>query len=60
MHLLMKYINVLLHGRGPQITDVFLDSMGVLLGILSVILVIRIYKLIVKNTKLFQNVTINK
>ena len=48
MLLQMKYINVLHHGRGPQITDVILDSMGVLLGIFVVILLIKIYKLIVK------------
>ena len=48
MHLQMRFINVLHHGRGPQITDVILDSMGVLLGILVVILLIKIYKLIAK------------
>lgn len=48
MHLQMRFINVLHHGRGPQITDVILDSMGVLLGICVVILIIKIYKFIVK------------
>ena len=31
-------------GRGPQVTDVMIDTMGVLLGILLVMLVIKIYK----------------
>lgn len=31
-------------GRGPLITDVILDSMGVLLGILLVMLIVKLYK----------------
>ena len=31
-------------GRGPLVTDVIIDSMGVLLGILLVMLVVKIYK----------------
>ncbi len=39
-------------GRGPQVTDVIIDTMGVLLGILLVMLVIKIYeKLIIKHKK---------
>lgn len=30
-------------GRGPQVTDVIIDTMGVLLGILLVMLVIKLY-----------------
>lgn len=44
MPLQMKYTNVLLHGRGPMITDVIIDGMGVLLGILLVMLLIQIYQ----------------
>lgn len=44
-------------GRGPQITDVIIDTMGVLLGILLVILVIKIYKKIVSKDKKQQNIT---
>lgn len=44
MPLQMKYINVLRHGRGPMITDIIIDGMGVLLGILLVMLVIQIYQ----------------
>ena len=39
-------------GRGPLVTDVIIDTMGVLLGILLVMLVIKIYeKLIIKHKK---------
>lgn len=38
-------------GRGPQVTDVMIDTMGVLLGILLVMLVIKIYKKIVLKNK---------
>lgn len=39
-------------GRGPQVTDVILDSMGVLLGILLVMLVIKIFdKILLKKEK---------
>ena len=39
-------------GRGPLVTDVIIDTMGVLLGILLVVLVIKIYeKLIIKHKK---------
>ena len=31
-------------GRGPQITDVFIDAMGVILGILLVLLILKIYQ----------------
>ena len=44
-------------GRGPQITDVIIDTMGVLLGILLVMLVIKIYKKIVSKDKKQQNIT---
>ncbi len=37
-------------GRGPQVSDVILDSAGVLLGILIVMLITKIYKKI-KNKK---------
>lgn len=59
MLLLMRYTNALHHGRGPLITDVILDGMGVLLGILIVMLVMKIYENITtKNNKKLQNVTI--
>ena len=35
-------------GRSAQITDVIIDSMGVMLGILLVMLVIKIYKILHK------------
>lgn len=47
-------------GRGPQITDVIIDTMGVLLGILLVMLVIKIYEKIIKKDKKQQNLTINE
>ena len=31
-------------GRGPAVTDVILDSIGILFGILIVILAVKIYK----------------
>ena len=31
-------------GRGPQVTDVIIDTMGVLLGILLIMLVIKLYR----------------
>lgn len=37
-------------GRGPLLTDVIIDTMGVLLGILLVMLVLKVYKKI-KNKK---------
>lgn len=59
MLLLMRYTNVLHRGRGPLITDVILDGMGVLLGILIVMLGMKIYENITtKNNKKLQNVTI--
>ena len=59
---LMKYIKHLFLGRGPMLTDVILDSMGVMLGILLVMLAIKIYKNIhkkQKNDKNILNATIN-
>lgn len=44
-------------GRGPQVTDIIIDTMGVLLGILLVMLVIKIYKKIVSKDKKQQNIT---
>jgi len=44
MPLQTKYINALHHGRGPMITDVIIDGMGVLLGIFLVVLGIKIYQ----------------
>lgn len=39
-------------GRGPQVTDIIIDSMGVLLGILLVMLILKIYeKITIKNKK---------
>ena len=38
-------------GRGPQITDVMIDSMGVLLGILLVMLLLKIYGKLKEVTK---------
>ena len=35
-------------GRGPQITDVMIDTMGVLLGLLIVLTIIELYKKIKK------------
>lgn len=59
MLLLTRYTNVLHLGRGPLITDVILDGMGVLLGILIVMLGMKIYENITtKNNKKRQNVTI--
>ena len=34
-------------GRGPQVTDIVIDSMGVLFGILLVLLIQKIYKKII-------------
>ena len=45
-------------GRSPQITDVILDSMGVLLGILLLLLLLKIYKkLEIKRENLEKNLT---
>ena len=38
-------------GRGPQITDVIIDSMGVILGILLVMLLLKIYGKLKEVTK---------
>ena len=51
MLLQMKYTNVLHHGRGPMITDVVIDGMGVLLGIFLVMLGIKIYQNICMNIR---------
>lgn len=60
MQYLMKYTNVLHHGRGPLVTDIILDSMGALLGILIVMLAIKIYENIkTKNNKDLKNMTKN-
>lgn len=45
-------------GRGPQVTDVIIDTMGVLLGILLVMLVVKVYVNVTekkKNDKKLQN-----
>lgn len=39
----MKFIKPLYRGRSPMVTDVIIDGMGVLLGILLVLLVIKLY-----------------
>lgn len=44
-------------GRGPQITDVIIDSMGVLLGILLVILAVKIYENVTIKDKKYKNIT---
>ena len=44
-------------GRGPKVTDVILDGMGVLLGILLVMLVVKIFEKILLIRKRRQNVT---
>ena len=44
-------------GRGPLLTDVIIDTMGVLLGILLVILGIKIYKEIQQRMINKQNTT---
>ena len=57
----MKFIRPLYHGRAAMLTDVILDSMGVLLGILLVILIMKIWsyfyeqKNLQKNDKLLAN-----
>ena len=43
MQLQMKFTKVLFHGRSPMVTDVMIDTMGVLLGILVVILGMKIW-----------------
>ncbi len=43
MQHLMKFIRLLFHGRAAMITDVMIDGMGVLLGILVVLLGTKIY-----------------
>lgn len=43
-------------GRSAQITDVMIDSMGVLLGILLVILTIKLYKKLKKDSTKYQSV----
>ena len=61
MQHLMKFTKHLYHGRAAMITDVILDSMGVLLGILLVILIMKIWsyfyeqKNLQKNDKLLAN-----
>ena len=49
----LRKVNNKLHqafvpGRGPQITDVMIDTMGVLLGLLIVLTIIELYKKIKK------------
>ncbi len=44
-------------GRGPAVTDVIIDTMGVFLGILLVMLVIKIYEKIASRDKKQQNIT---
>lgn len=45
-------------GRSPQVTDVILDSMGVFLGILLLLLILKIYKkLQIKRENLEKNLT---
>ena len=42
-------------GRSPQITDVMIDTMGVLLGILLVMLCLNIFSKIKQRTKKIEN-----
>ena len=44
-------------GRGPAVTDVIIDTMGVLLGILLVMLVVKIYEKILIKHKEGKNIT---
>lgn len=44
-------------GRGSQVTDVIIDTMGVLLGILLVMLVVKIYENILIKWRKRQNIT---
>ena len=44
-------------GRGPLVTDIILDGMGVLLGILLVMLVVKIFEKILLKKKKRQNIT---
>ena len=48
-----------IEGRSGQITDVMIDSMGVLFGILIVMLLIEIYIKIYKNIKKYWNLYLN-
>ena len=43
-------------GRGPKITDVFIDSLGVFFGIIVILLIVEIIN--IKNKKVSKNVII--
>lgn len=42
-------------GRGPLLTDVIIDTMGVLLGILLIMLVLKLYKIMQNGKENRQN-----
>ena len=42
-------------GRGPLLTDVIIDTMGILLGILLIMLVLKLYKIIQNGKENRQN-----
>lgn len=44
----MRYINILFHGRSAKITDVLIDSAGVLTGIILVLILLKICSIIKK------------
>lgn len=44
MHVQTKYINYLLLGRSGEFKDVFIDTMGTIIGILICYLICRLYK----------------
>lgn len=42
-------------GRGPLLTDVIIDTMGILLGILLIMLVLKLYKIMQNGKENRQN-----
>lgn len=44
-------------GRGPLLTDVIIDTMGILLGILLIMLVLKLYKIMQNGIENRQNTT---
>ena len=47
----MSFIKVFSPGRTPKVTDVYIDTLGVILGALLVILIRTVYKKIIKYYK---------
>lgn len=42
---------IFIPGRGPLFTDVILDTMGVFLGILLIVLIMKIYEKVINKNK---------